>query len=153
MLSCFCPLEIQMQNLASYSFLQEISHSPSLFHSPFTSLLPLSLPPTFFPSFVVCYLSSPLQSLPILSSLLYLLPSLPGAAFASFFSVSRLIEASFCFNKGKSVPKGGKKVTPAAKRVTFSSHYRILGLEMPLELKCLRGSQTRLVGDDTLGTI
>ena len=136
----FAPFPIQMQNLASYWFLQEISHSPSLFHIPFTSLLPLSLPPTFFPSFVVCYLSSPLQSLPILSSLLYLLPSLPGAAFASFFSVSRLIEASFCFNKGKSVPKGEKKITPAAKRVTFSSHYRILGLEMPLELKCLRGS-------------
>lgn len=123
---------------------------------PLQASSPTPCPPAFFPSFLSC-LTSPLQSSPILSSL-YLLPFLSGAAFASFFSVSRLIKASFCFNKGKCVPKwgggvGGWGITPAVKRVTFSPHYRILGLEMPLEIKHLRGSQTQLVGDDTLGTI
>lgn len=123
-LSCFLPPFQLNAELGFYWFLQEISHSPSLFHIPFTSLLPHSLLPCLFPSF-----SSPVFPLPFSlpdSSSLYLLPFLSsGAAFASFFSVSRLIKASFCFNKGKSVPKwgggGGWGITPAVKSDIFSS--------------------------------
>lgn len=147
----FAPFPVQMQNLASYWFPQEISHSPSLFHFSFMSLLPLSLPTTFFPSFV-SYLSSPLQSSLILSSLLYPLQPSPELLLLLSFLWAGPSKHLFVLTK-TSLSLNGGKITPAAKRVTFSPHYRILGLEMPLEIKHLRGSQTRLVGDDTLGTI
>lgn len=107
------------------------THSPSSvfplpFPSPWPSLFLPSSPLLSFLSPFIFPLSQPPFTAP---------PFLPGAPTFPF-PVSRLIKASLCFNKGKTLLKKiKKKIHIAAKRVTFSSHYRILGLEVPLEVK------------------
>lgn len=141
----FAP-SIQMQNLASYWFPTRISTLSSLPYS----LYKLSSPLPALPSspFLSCLLS--LQFSPHSLSSLYLLPFLSSSCFRFFLFCSNY-QSIFILTKASLSLSGGESQS-AAKRVTFSPHYRILGWKCPLEITS-RGSQTQLVGDDTLGTI
>ena len=116
---CVCPLSNPNKEFGLLTDFHQKFHT----HCP-SSIFPLSS------SFLFFFYPSP----PLLSSPFFLSPPiLPGAPTFSF-SVSGLVKY-LCFLTRASLSLRRKKIHTAAKRVTFSSHYRILGLEVPLEIK------------------
>lgn len=127
---CVCPLSNPNAELGLLTDFHRKFHT----RSP-SSIFPLSppspCPSVFLPSFLLLSFLSPFifpLSLPPFTSPYFSL-ELPRSPF-----LCGLIKACLCFNKGKTLPKE-KKIHTAAKRVTMSSHYRLLGWEVPLEIR------------------